>query len=55
MRENRPYGLEGGESGKPDFPTPMPILVKSTWVAGEARSKINAVMGLTPIRVRTFW
>ncbi|GEM_PF-3083106 len=32
-----------------------PILVKSTWVAGEARSKINAVMGLTPIRVRTFW
>ena len=21
MRENRPYGLEGGESGKPDFPT----------------------------------
>ncbi len=24
MRENRLYGSEGGESGKPDFPTPMP-------------------------------
>ena len=23
MRENRTYGLEGGESKKPDFPTPV--------------------------------
>jgi len=23
MRENRTYGSEGGESGQPDFPTPM--------------------------------
>ena len=23
MRENRPYGSEGGESGKPDFPPPI--------------------------------
>jgi hypothetical protein len=23
MRENRTYGSEGGESGKPDFPTPI--------------------------------
>jgi len=30
MRENRPYGLEGGESGKPDFPTPMPY-VNGIW------------------------
>jgi hypothetical protein len=23
MRENRTYGSEGGESGTPDFPTPI--------------------------------
>jgi len=25
MRENRTYGSEGGESGKPDFPTPIDV------------------------------
>ena len=25
MRENRPYGSEGGETGKPVFPTPIAL------------------------------
>ncbi len=35
MRENRTYGSEGGESGQPDFPTPI-VECPERWQFGNA-------------------
>jgi len=56
MRENRPYGLEGGESGKPDFPTPMiPKQAQGTG-AGESihnLAEAHCTEMNRPVRTRT--
>jgi hypothetical protein len=49
MRENRPYGLEGGESGSTGLPYPYPA-AKQPDLCGRSTTSLRQTTAFVPLR-----